>query len=188
VWHTPLVWGRKKNAKLLPVFKGFQHLVSQQEGRQGLVWLGTLQCEEELGQGFCAKIKLPRVQSVRRECNSSTGLLLQSFLQQGCCCRTFFSLGQRLFGDGTQIPWDRNSKHFAFSWIAKVYVCVCMYVCMCMCMCVYKWGNKIRSCIFGSPQCLCFDCVRREERKKRAVKESFLRVKFEVLEQGCWRW
>jgi hypothetical protein len=46
------------------------------------------------------------------------------------------------FGDGTQIPWDRNSKHFAFSRIAKVYGCVCMYVCMCMCMCVYKSGIK----------------------------------------------
>jgi len=65
-----------------------------------------------------------------------------------------------------------------------MYVYVCMYVCMCMCMCVYKSGNKIRSCIFGSPS-VCFDCVRREQRKKRAVKESFFRVKFEVLEQGC---
>jgi hypothetical protein len=124
----PLVLGGKKTTKLLPIFKGFQHLVWQQEGRLGLVWLGTVQWEEELGQGLCAKIKLPLVQSVTRECNSSTGLLLHNFLQQCCCSRTFFSLGHRLFGDGTQIPWDRNSKHFAFSWIAKVYVCVCVCV------------------------------------------------------------
>jgi hypothetical protein len=51
---------------------------------------------------------------------------------------------------------------------------------MCMCMCVYKSGNKIRSCIFGSPS-VCFDCVRREQRKKRALKQSFLTVKFEVV-------
>jgi hypothetical protein len=67
-----------------------------------------------------------------------------------------------------------------------VFVCmyVCMYACMCMCMCMCKSGNKIRSCIFGSAS-VCFDCVKREQRKKRAVTESFLRVKFEVLEQGC---